>query len=106
MNKHITKQIKDLLLKLGYIPRMYNYSYKAIFTSQGEYIGQAQVSYGYPDGYVKLYIGDLLISSEYQLLELQAIYKKLISELEILELKVMNDNKHIDKEVKVNNDCF
>ena len=99
MNKHITNQIKDLLLKLGYVPRMYNYSDKAIFNSQGECIGHAQVSYGYQNGYVKLYIGDLTISSEYQLLELQAIYKKLIIELESLCLKVMNDNRHIYKEV-------
>lgn len=106
MNKHITNQIKDLLLKLGYTPRMYNYSDKPIFNSKGECIGTAQVSYGYPNDYVKLYIGDLTISSEWQIIELQAIYKKLIFELEKLCLNVMNDNKHIDKEVKIENAKF
>lgn len=104
MQTYEKNQIKDLLLKLGYIPRMYNYSFKDIFNSQGECIGNAQVCYGYPNGYVKLYIGDLTISSGDQLIELQVIYKKLISELETLGLKVMNDNRHIDKEVKANND--
>ena len=101
MNKHITNQIIELLLKLGYTPRMYNYSDKPIFNSKGECIGTAQVSYGYPNNYVKLYIGDLTISSEWQILELLEIYKKLLFELEILGLKVTNDNKHVKSEVNI-----